>query len=67
MMGQIQILACDEMLNQSIDLLFQGGQKNNVCFARNTEAFETCIQSLAWLTVHDPDPALGRLAGSPCC
>lgn len=66
MMGQIQILACDEILNQSIDLLFWGGQKNNICFARNNEAFETCVQNLAWLTMHDPDPALECLAGSPC-
>lgn len=65
MMGQIQILACDEILNQSIDLLFWGGQKNNHCFARNTEAFEIYIENLAVLTVHDPDPALGSLAGSP--
>lgn len=47
MMGQIQILACDEILNQSTDLLFWGGQKNNVCFARNNEAFETCVQNFA--------------------
>lgn len=61
MLGQIQILACDEILNQSIDLLFWGGQKNSVCFARDTESYETRIQ-----TMHVPDAALGCSAGSLC-
>lgn len=61
MLGQIQILACDEILNQSIDLLFWDGQKNSVCFPRDTESYETRIQ-----TMHVPDAALGCSAGSLC-
>lgn len=40
--GQVQISVCDKILLQSIDLLFWGGQKNNVSFTRDPDCYETC-------------------------
>lgn len=50
---------------EALTFLLWGGQKNNMFCKKCWDFWNLCVQTLAWLNVHGPNPALGCSA-PPC-